>query len=490
MGWIDITVFALYLGAVIFNGIRASKHVNKIEDFATGGKSYSSLMVFATLSAAFLGGGFTAGLAEKTFLYGLAYAIGLWGFSLKELLIAKYVAPHMERFRSACSVGDIMGQMYGEKAKIFTGFASFLVCSGIIGAQFAALGNFAHTLLGIDHGLAIVIGSMIIMAYTGLGGMRAVVSNDSLHFCVMMVALPVILVLGINHIGGIDQFSDVVSQNCIKDISWSVIALVFLSFFFGETLVPPYVQRLLIGKDIKSTIKGNWWSGILSIPFFLMIGCIGLVAFKINPDLASSAALPFVILKTMPLGLKGLAIAGMIAIVMSSADSFLNAAAVAVSHDVIHPLFGNKVESKKLIVSRIATYAIALAGIAFALHSTSSIDLLMQSYVFWTPIIIVPFVAGVIGFERPSSSFWLSSIAGVVTVTTLKYFNTGHSQFFEVSIWGVLANAVVFFSLTKKIDFSMTSVVIKKEDNFNRADFSGTLTELTLKMNAKSDLRE
>lgn len=462
MSWFDITIFAIYLGAVVFNGIRASKHVNKIEDFATGGKSYSSIMVFATLSAAFLGGGFTAGLAEKTFLFGLAYVVGLWGFSLKELLIAKYIAPKMERFHSACSVGDIMGQIYGDNAKVFTGIASFLVCSGIIGAQFTALGNFAHILLGVDHNLSIVIGAMIIMAYTGLGGMRAVVSNDSLHFCVMMIALPVVLVLGISHIGGVEKFGGVITENCIKDISWSVVALVFLSFFFGETLVPPYVQRLLIGKDNKSTIKGNWWSGILSIPFFLMMGCIGLVAFTLNPDLTASAALPFVILKTMPIGLKGLAIAGMIAIVMSSADSFLNAAAVAVSHDVIHPLFGKAIANKKLIVSRIATYAIALAGIAFSLHFTSSIDLLLQSYVFWTPIIIVPFAAGVIGVERPASSFWLSAIAGVITVTTLQALNTGHNQFFEVSIWGVLANAVVFFGLKNTIRITLPIATIRK----------------------------
>ncbi len=465
MSWVDIAIFLIYIGAVVFNGIRASKHVNKIEDFATGGKSYSSIMVFATLSAAFLGGGFTAGLAEKTYIFGLAYVVGLWGFSLKELLIAKYIAPKMEKFHKACSVGDIMGELYGSNAKIFAGVASFLVCSGIIGAQFTALGNFAHILLGVNHASAIVIGSVIIMAYTGLGGMRAVVSNDSLHFCVMMIALPVVLALGITHIGGIENFGNVVSENCIKEISWSVVSLIFLSFFFGETLVPPYVQRLLIGKDNKSTIKGNWWSGILSIPFFLMMGCIGLVAFTLKPDLTASAALPYVILKTMPIGLKGLAIAGMIAIVMSSADSFLNAAAVAVSHDVIHPLLGDKIAHKKLAVSRIATYAIALAGVAFSLHFTSSIDLLLQSYIFWTPIIIVPFVAGVMGIERPASSFWLSAIAGVITVTTLQALNTGHSQFFEVSIWGVLANAIVFFGLKNPVPLPIAIIKRASERN-------------------------
>lgn len=448
-----------YLSIVVWNGIRASRYVNKIEDFATGGKSYSSLIVFATLSASFIGGGFTSGLAEKTFTFGLIYVAGLWGFSLKELLIAKFIAPQMARFRTAHSVGDIMGELYGEKAKIFTGFASFLVCSGIIGAQFTALGYMANILLGIDFVTSTIVGALIIMMYTGLGGMRAVVANDTLHFCVLMVSLPLVLILSIYHLGG-DAFNESIQTNFAVSISWPTIGLVFLSFFFGETLVPPYVQRLLIGKDIQSTVKGNWWSGVLSIPFFLMIGCIGIVALTINPNLNPNLALPFVVLETMPIGLKGLAIAGMIAVIMSSADSFLNAASVAVSHDILHPLLGAKIEHDKLIISRVTTYLIAFAGLIFSLQLESSLDILLQSYVFWTPIIIVPFVAGVLKVHRPISTFWLSAFSGVITVVILQILRTGHNEFFEVSVWGVLANMIVFFGLKKPFKSPFARAII------------------------------
>jgi solute:Na+ symporter, SSS family len=448
---LDVIILFAYLAVVIWNGIRASRHVNKIEDFATGGKSYSSLIVFATLSASFIGGGFTSGLAEKTFTFGLVYVAGLWGFSLKELLIARFIAPQMTRFKAAHSVGDIMGQLYGEKAKVFTGFASFFVCAGIIGAQFTALGYMANILLGIDFVTSTIIGALIIMAYTGLGGMRAVVANDTLHFCVLIVALPLVLVFGIDCLGGLGNFAQSLQTNFAVNISWHTIFLVFLSFFFGETLVPPYVQRLLIGKDIQSTVRGNWWSGLLSIPFFLMVGCIGVVALVLNPGLNPNLALPFVVLETMPIGLKGLAVSGMIAVIMSSADSFLNAASVAVSHDILHPLFGSRIKNNKLIISRITTYIIALAGLIFSLQLESSLDILLQSYVFWTPIVIVPFVAGVLKIQRPPSTFWLSASVGVLVVTILQLLRTGHNEFFEVSVWGVLANMIVFFGVRKPL---------------------------------------
>jgi solute:Na+ symporter, SSS family len=449
----DFIIICSYLALVLFNGVRASRHVKDMEDFATGGKSYSSFIIFATLSASFIGGGFTSGLAEKVFKFGLIYIIGLWGFSLKEILVAKYIAPKMGQFKDAHSVGDIMGQLYGKKAKIFTGLASFLVCAGIIGAQFSALGYLANTLLGISAKTASVIGACIIIFYAGLGGMRAVVANDTLHFCILIIALPLVLIFGIHHIGGVDVFMNAALKAPSEPLEGTAIFFIFLSFFFGETLVPPYVQRLLIGKDIKSTVQGNWWSGLVSIPFFLIVGSIGLVAFIMSPNLNPNLALPHALLNVLPIGLKGLAVAGMIAVIMSSADSFLNAASVAVNHDVLHPLLGSRIERQKLKISRGVTCVIALGGLVFSLQLESAVDILLQSYVFWTPIIVVPFVAGVLGIHRSVQTFWNAAFTGVLVVMIIQMTHSCHSAYFEVSIWGVLANAIVFFGPRSVLNF-------------------------------------
>lgn len=85
---IDYIILFLYLAAILGNGLRMSRKVRSLADYATGGKSYTAAAVFATLSAAFIGGGFTIGLAEKVFSLGLIYVIVLWGFSCKEVLIA------------------------------------------------------------------------------------------------------------------------------------------------------------------------------------------------------------------------------------------------------------------------------------------------------------------------------------------------------------------------------------------------------------------
>lgn len=454
----DITILIMYAVTIFYIGWKSAKKVKTVEDFATGGKSYSSFFVTATLASSFIGGGFTTGLAEKVYSLGLIYIVGLWGFSLKEILVAKYIAPQMVKFPTAYSVGDIMGQLYGKRAKVFTGTSAFLVCAGILGAQLMAFGHICNVLLGISSQMGAFICALIVMTYSGSGGMRAVVANDTLHFCVLMVSLPLVFFFGIQAIGGFEKLYFYSAVNFSNNISFSSIALVFLSFFFGETLVPPYVQRLLIGKTIKHTIRGNMASGLISIPFFLMIGLIGVIALVMNSNLNPNLALPYVVLETMPIGLKGVAIAGMMAIILSSADSFLNAASVSITHDVLASILPRLTEVQKLLISKYSTYFVALSGLLFTLSLESAIDILLEAYMFWTPIIIVPFVAGVMGIQRPKKAFFYGAFAGVALVSLIRIFSISHSAYFEVSVWGIIANFIVFFAYQPLTSFSRKPV--------------------------------
>ena len=202
---IDLGILVLYVVAIISIGWMSAKKVKTLDDFATGGRQYTSFFITATLASSFIGGGFTTGLAEKAYTLGLIYVIALWGFSLKEILVAKFIAPQMVKFPTAYSVGDIMGQLYGRRAKVFTGVSAFLVCAGILGAQLMAFGHICNVLLGISSQLGAFICALIVMAYSGSGGMRAVVANDTLHFCVLMVSLPLVFFFGVEAIGGFDK---------------------------------------------------------------------------------------------------------------------------------------------------------------------------------------------------------------------------------------------------------------------------------------------
>jgi len=160
--------------------------------------------------------------------------------------------------------------------------------------------------LDIPQVYGILIGCGIVFLYSTVGGMRSVVYTDIIQFIVLAVGIPLTLIFGIMKIGGISEFQAAIPATHfafpggLKTVT--VFISLFLTFLLGETLVPPYVQRLFLAKDKNHIRKGTLWSGIFSIPFFAVTGLIGLVAFTLNPGLDPNLALPYVIKEVLPIG--------------------------------------------------------------------------------------------------------------------------------------------------------------------------------------------
>src|SRR3990167_7764932 len=106
-----------------------------------------------------------------------------------------------------------MGMLYGKNVKVFTGVASVLVCAGIAGAQFAGLGYVLNVLMGVPQWVGALIGAILVSTYSSLGGMKSVVANDILHFCILIIALPIVLIFGLFEIGGVSALPSLSDWN-------------------------------------------------------------------------------------------------------------------------------------------------------------------------------------------------------------------------------------------------------------------------------------
>jgi solute:Na+ symporter, SSS family len=445
----DNIIVIVYLFIILLVGIWAGKGVKTLTQFSVAGRSFKSMIIFATLSASFIGGGFSMGNAEKVFLFGIVNIFALWGFSLKEILVAKYIAPRMDSYKSAITVGDIMGQHYGKASKIVTGIFSVMVCAGILGAQVGGIGYIFHVFLGLEQIYGILIGCGIVIIYSTVGGMRSVVFTDVIQFVVLSIGIPLTLIIGLNKVGG---FSAIQAAAPVSHFSFlggykTILTFVslFLTFLLGETLVPPYVQRLFLAKDTSHTRKGTLWSGLFSIPFFAVTGGIGLVALTLKSDLDPNLSMPFVIKEVLPVGLRGIVIAGVISIVMSSADSFLNAASVSFINDVVTPLKKVKINIKQeLLAVRFINLFVGVISIIFAIKIKSILDILIYSYNFWSPIVLVPLVAAIMGVKANTKSFFFGSISGIIGVIIWNFI-LHNPKGIDGLIIGIFCNGIAFF---------------------------------------------
>lgn len=446
---IDNLIVVAYLLAVLLLGLWSGRGIRTLAQFSVANRSYSSMVVFATLSASFIGGGFSIGNAEKVFLFGIVNIIALWGFSLKEILVAQFIAPRVDRFPDFVSVGDIMERPYGKTGKMVSGVFSVLLCAGILGAQIGGMGKIFKVFLGFDEVVGILIGIGIVIAYSTVGGMKAIVFTDIMQFLVLSVGIPLTLIFGIQALGGLSAIRSVVPDSHFALLGdhytlWAFLSL-FLTFLLGETLVPPYVQRLFIGKNAGETARGTLYSGLFSIPFFAITGAVGLVALALKPDLDPTLALPFVVNKVLPVGLKGLVIAGMISIVMSSADSFLNSASVAFVNDLLIPMKqAPQTQRGQLLTVKIVNLMIGLIALVFALTIHSILDMLIYAYNFWAPIILVPLAAAIFGTKATQKSFLSGAVGGLIGVVAWNKL-LGQPGGVDGLVVGIFTNAAAFF---------------------------------------------
>jgi SSS family solute:Na+ symporter len=183
---------------------------------------------------------------------------------------------------------------------------------------------------------------------------------------------------------------------------------------------------------------------VFSIPFFAISGCLGLVALALNPQIDPNQAIPYVVQSALPIGLRGLVIAGIIAVVMSSADSFLNSASVAFVNDIVNPLRKEKLsEQRGLLWARLATLVTGGLAIVFAIRIQSLLDILIYAYNFWSPIILVPLAATLLGYHSSKRAFIAGASAGLVGVYVWNVLLDSPGGFDGLLV-GVFANLAVF----------------------------------------------
>lgn len=445
---IDLIIILAFLAVNLWLGFVAGRDIETLDHFSVGHRSFKTFTIFATLTASFIGGGYTIGNAAKVYHMGMVYAFALLGFSLQQILVARFIAPRMDRFNRCLSIGDIVERGYGVKAKVVTGFFALIVCAGILGAQVGAMGAIFEQFFHLPSLFGILLGFGVIICYATLGGMKAVVYTDIMQFLILLIGLPLAFFLALNKAGGWTQVVSSVPHHHIHFLTsrhdYAFFATLFLTFIFGEALVPPYVQRLFMAKNSGHTQRGTMLAGLTSIPYFLIVGAIGLIAYCFDPTLDPNAALPYIVQHELPPFARGFVIAGILSVIMSSASGFLNSASVAIVNDIIRPLTGDSLSPKRLLsLAKWSTLVVGVLAIIFALAITNVLDILLYAYNFWSPIVLVPIVAVILDYRVGPRDFATGALAGSVMMVIWTWYLNEPYHLNGVVV-GVFANLLAF----------------------------------------------
>ncbi|OHB79912.1 MAG: hypothetical protein A2Z25_22435 [Planctomycetes bacterium RBG_16_55_9] len=160
-------------------------------------------------------------------------------------------------------------------------------------------------------------------------------------------------------------------------------------------------------------------------------------------------AMPYVVRTLLPVGVRGVVIAGVISIVMSSADSFLNGAATCCINDLVKPLRGVPLSQRQeLFLAKLINGLVGVLAVIFAVQIPSVLDILFYAYNFWAPIIVVPLGAVLLGFRVSRAGFLAGTAAGVVGALAWNHLLKAPAGISGLVI-GVLCNLIAFILANK-----------------------------------------
>jgi SSS family solute:Na+ symporter len=408
MTLIDTALICSYLLMITYVGLFTVKPAQTIEEYAIGNRKISTYCLVGTIFATWIGSVALLNTIDKGFLVGVSYILVILGDAIN-LLTCAYLAKYFHRnFDKAISIGDIMEPSFGLGARIISGAISFMVCLCYITAQFKVINLFFEHFFQIPHALSTILTTLMILAYSTLGGVVSVVKTDKLQLVVILI----FVVLLLNNVAPKELNSlpaEKLTFNLTKEFFNEYVGL-FVSFMI-PLMMPHTIQRILIAKDAKQCKTAFMLSGALSLIFYLVCIILGIFAFSLNPNLHESKVLLFLLENSLGQGFLGLGFIGVISILISTVDSFMNIASVSLTHDVLKPIFNDQLTSKAEVnLAKISNIFTSFLACILSIAFDEILEIILYALNLWGPIMSVPLYFLILDIKVPKATFYISSM--------------------------------------------------------------------------------
>jgi len=436
------SILILTITAVVYGQYKKKKLKNNKElaflDLLLMGRQLTLPMFVATLVATWYGGIF--GVTKIAFEQGIFNFItqGVFWY-IAYILFAFFITNKIAKYK-ALTLPELVGQMFGPRAGKLSAVFNFFNVLPI--AYVISLGLLIQALFGISFLQSMIIGVTVVVLYTLYGGFRAIVFSDIVQFVVMCLGVFLVLAFSYKLFGGISflkanlpasHFSPTGGVGIATTLVWGFIAL--------STLVDPnFYQRVFAAKSTKVAKRGILISTIIWILFDICTTAGAMYARAVIPEAASDKAYLIYALQILPDGIKGLVLAGILATILSTLDSYLFIAGTTVSYDMMPKKLKGKVyihNSGIIIVGIIAV----LMGMVFK-GNIKAVWKTLGSYS--ASCLLLPVLYGYIFPNRIKDyQFVFASILGVITVTIWRSIEfSGFWQNVDELYMGIIATSL------------------------------------------------
>lgn len=262
---LDYIIVLAYLGYLIWIGIKSAGKIKNQEDFLVAGNRLNYSLYVPSMAAVMIGGGVTFGTVGLSYQYGIS---GIWlggmfgiGFFAFGILLPKKLS-QLKVF----SVSELLGNKYGDSSRFLSGAVMIIYDLMIAVNAIIGTGVILATLFKFNLSTGIIIGGLVVVLYTVLGGMWAVTLTDVVQYWILMIGIVLLLMpFGIQHVGGFSALTNKVDPSFLSFTSIGtkqIISFLFL-YLFGVMIGQDVWQRAFTAKIRLSCKRVRFWQDLV-----------------------------------------------------------------------------------------------------------------------------------------------------------------------------------------------------------------------------------
>ncbi len=440
--FIDILIIGIYFALLFLIGFIRRKKGGKHEDFLLSGRRLTLPLFVMTLVSTWYGG--ILGIGEFTYSYGLSnWFVMAFPYYIFALIYALFIAGKI-RQNKAATIPELIDQRYGRIPSFVSGLFVFLMTSP---APYLLIsGIILSLILGLSPLLCALLIFIVSAIYLYRKGFETVVQSDMMQFAFMFAGFIILAVVLLNRYPVAEYLTTAHLPEQHLTLTGGLSITYIISWFFIAlwTLVDPgFHQRCAAARSPKTARNGILISIVFWIIFDALTLTTGLYARALLPDIQPLYAYPYLAAYVLPAGLFGLFLAGLLATVMSTLDSYIFISAQTVGYDVISK-YSKKSIKHNIRIGYLITGLVAML-IVIALPSVISIWYLIGTLVI--PSLLIPTLSAL--FNKPVSvKFILILMLGAVIISASWFIIGAISGTFPLNIEpfypGLLYSIIVY----------------------------------------------
>jgi len=446
MNILDLSIIISFLFILCIFGLFQSYTNKSQKDFFLAGKNISWITAMFSIVA--------TETSVLTFISipGIAYR-GDWtflqlalGYFIGRVLVSFFLIPLYFK-NGIISIYEILKTSFGVPIQKLASATFLLTRVFADGVRFAAIAIVIQSITGWSIILSIILVGLITLVYTVLGGLKAVIKIDAFQFIIYLISALICIYYLFQYIdytflGAVDYLNNH-DKFKIFDFSNNFIykPFVFFSAVLGGAMLSfcshgvdyMMVQRVLATKDITSARKAMIGSGIFVLLQFILFLFVGSLLFIINDCnmLNKNQEVSFIIKNILPNGMKGIVVAGILSVAMSTLSSSINSLSASTINDWFPNL--NSVKNSQ-IISIFWTVILILTALFFSNPNDPLLIIGLKIASFTYGSLLSLFLLSKVKKKIDNNNICIGFVFGIIVVFYLMKLNIAWTFYILISV--------------------------------------------------------